>query len=124
MPIERTSDNILIIRDTPTGIYPKIFAVTTEIDLPGRIIRKTWKAFVFVWQKDYPLDDYETAEIYDKSRLIEGYPLSFFAVCLAGRGRRLKIYSTDDAEDAKAVQVELSCFLEKTCASTHQPKSG
>ena len=117
-PIERTSDNTLIIRDVPTGIYHNKLAMTTEIDLSAATIKKTWRAFIFKWHKVYALDDYSAAEIQDKSRLIEGYPLHFFAVSLSGRGHRLKIYSTDDSEDAKAVKNALSAFLSRSKVST------
>ncbi len=123
-PIERTTDNILTIRDTPTGFCPRNFTVTTEIDLPCKIIRKTWKAFVFAWRKHYPLDDYETAKICDKSRLIEGYQLPFFAVYLVGRNRRLKIYSTDDLEEATAIKGDIAGYLGKSSVSTLQMKAG
>jgi hypothetical protein len=92
--------------------------VTTEIDLTGRTIRKAWKALFIAWKKVYGLDDYATVEIQDKSRLMEGYPLPLFAVLLSAKGHRLKIYSTDDFEDAKAVQKEIGGFLSKAGVST------
>jgi len=81
--------------------------ITTEIHVTSRTITKTWKTFTLVRNKVYPLDDYATAEILDRSQLIEGYPLSLFIVALVGSGRRIKVYSTDDPEDAKAVRVKL-----------------
>lgn len=117
-PIEKTSDNRLIIRDAPIGIFSNKLILTAEIDLSAGTIKKTWRAFVLKWHKAYTLDDYSTAEIQDKSRLIEGYPLHFFSVFLSGRGHRLKIYSTDEPEDAKAVKNALSAFLFRSRVST------
>lgn len=113
--IERTSDDVLTIRDESAGGY---FYITTEIDLSGRTIRKTWKVFAFTWHKVYTLDDDMAAETRDQSRLMEGYPLPLFAVLLSGKGRKIKIYSTDDFEEAKAVQREITGLLMKTDVST------
>ncbi len=113
--IERITDGILTIHDVRAGRY---LGITTELDLSGRTIRKMWRAFVLSWYKVYSLDDYTTVEIQDKSRLLEGYDLPFFSVSLSGRGRQLKIYSTDDSEDANAVKKALSDFLSRSAVST------
>lgn len=117
-PIERTSANTLIIRDVPKGIYHDKLIMNTEIDCAAGTIKKTWRAFVFKWHKVYTLDNYSTAEIQDKSRLIEGYPLHFYAVYLSGGGHSLKIYSTDDLKEAEAVRNEVAAFLAKFDVST------
>jgi len=98
--------------------------ITTEINLTERTIRRTWKIGAFEWHRAYSLDDYESAEIQDKSRLIEEYPLSFFTVSFIGRGKHIKIYSTDDPEDAKAAQAEIAGFLRKAVESTPGRQSG
>jgi len=113
--IERTSDCILAIHDERAGRY---LGITTELDLSGRTIRKIWRAFALSWQKVYSLDDYIAVEIQDKIRLFEGYELSFFSVSLSGKNHRLKLYLTDDPEDAKAAQTTLSDFLSRSRAST------
>lgn len=113
--IERTSNNVLRIRNESAGGY---FTITTDIDLSGRSMRKTWKAFYVTWKKVYAFDNVMIAEIQDKGRLIEGYLLPLFSVSLSGRGHRIQIYSTDDFQDARAVQQELSDFLNITNIST------
>ncbi len=120
-PIEKTSDEILTVHDVTAG---RFFGVGTEINRAGRMIRKTWNAVGFTWRRDYPLDDYTTAEIQDKSLLMEGYSLPLFVVSLSGKGRRLKMFSTDDFEDAKALQREVIWFLTKAGVSTLRQQSG
>lgn len=95
-----------------------------EIDLADRKIRITREIFALTRQKVYPLDDYAIPEIQAKPRLIEGYSLPFFFLHLVGRGKPITLYSTDDPEEAKAVQKEIAGFLGKTGASTPQHQSG
>lgn len=113
--IERTSDDILTIHDVRAGGY---LGIKTELNPSGTTIRKTWKAFVLTWQKVYKLDDYTTVEIQDKGQLLEGYQLPFFSVSLSGKSHKLKIYSTDDSDDANAVKRALSDFLSRSAVST------
>ena len=96
--------------------------IITEIDLADRTIRRTWKIVVLVWHRVYSLDDYATAEIKVKGQVIEGYSLPYFSVYLAGTGRHIKIYSTDDAKDATAVYGELRDFLDRAEISTQSCK--
>jgi len=95
-----------------------------EIDLADRKIMITREVFALARRKVYPLDDYATAEIQVKPRLIEGYSLPFFFVHLVGRGRQLALYSTDDPKEARAVQEEIAGFLGKAGVSTPQHQSG
>ena len=94
-----------------------------EIDLADRKVMITREVFALARQKVYPLDDYATAEIQVKPRLIEGYSLPFFFVNLAGRGRQIALYSTDDATEAREVQEEITRFLRKAGVSTPRQQS-
>jgi len=107
-----------------TSVAFLTLGITTEIHVTSRTITKTWKTFTLVRNKVYPLDDYATAEILDRSQLIEGYPLSLFTVALVGSGRRIKVYSADDPEDAKAVQGEIADFVKKAAGSARQRQLG
>jgi hypothetical protein len=103
--IEKTSADILTIHDVTAG---RFFGIKTDIDLANKTIRKTWKAAGFTWSRSYSLDDFTTAEIQDKSRLMEGYVLPFFVISLSGKGHRLKTYSTDNFEEADSVREQIS----------------
>jgi hypothetical protein len=96
----------------------------TEIDLADSEIMITREVFALARRKVYPLDDYATAEIQVKPRLIEGYSLPFFFVHLVGRGKRIALYSTDDPKEARAVQEEIAGFLRKAGVSTPRQQSG
>jgi hypothetical protein len=98
--------------------------IITEIDLAERTIRRTWKIGVLAWHRVYSLGDYATAEIKVKGQVIEGYSLPFFAVNLAGTGRHIKIYSTDDAKDATAVYIAITGFLDGAGISTQKQQAG
>lgn len=92
----------------------------TEINLADRTISKTWKIGAYARQKVYPLDDIVAVEIKDKDRMIEGYSLPFFSVQLVGRRKQITIYSTDDSEEAKAMQAEVAAFLKQSALSTQR----
>lgn len=98
--------------------------IITEIDLDERTIRKAWKIGAFVWHRVYSLGDYATAEIKEKGQVIEGYSLLFFSVNLAGTGRPIKIYSTDDEKDATAVYGAITGFLDGAGISTQKQQAG
>lgn len=87
--------------------------ITTAIDLADRSIRRTWKIGAFARHRVYSIDDYETLSIQDESRRIEGYQLPFFSVYLVGARGRISIYSTDDFEEAEAIQRKIAAFLRK-----------
>ncbi len=120
-PVEKTSEDILTIHDSSAGRW---FGAKTAINLADRTITKTWNVAGLTWRRSCALDDYTSAEIQDKSRLMEGYELPLFVVSLSGKGRRLKIFSTDDFEDAKALQREVIWFLTKAGVSTLRQQSG
>jgi hypothetical protein len=113
--IERTSENILTVHDV---VSCGLLGLITNIDLFAGAITRTRKFFVFTWRKAYPVADYQEIEIQDKGRLMEGYRLPLFVVYLTGKGRRLRIYSTGDFKEAKAIQNELSDFLKTEIVST------
>jgi hypothetical protein len=92
----------------------------TEINLTDRMIRKTWRIGAYARQKVYPLEDFVTVEIKDKGRMIEGYSLPLFSVQLIGRGKEIAIYSTNDSEEAKAMQSEVAAFLKQSALSTQR----
>lgn len=158
-PIERNSDDVLIIREIPSNPYYRklvlitagfiavitiLSAVTSQslsavlalsLILPGSIafisrqtfteinfadgtIRQTWQIRAYARHKVYSLNDFVTVEIKDKGRMIEGYSLPFYSVQLIGRGNQITIYSTEDPEEAKAVQEEIAEFL-KNQTSRH-----
>lgn len=120
-PVEKNGDNFLVVRDMPAGAHLQI---NTEIDLAEKTISRTFKIGAFEWHRVYSIDDFATAEIKDKSRLLEGYRLPFFSVTLTGRGGHIKVYSTDDAEDAKSVYGVIIGILGKAGKSTQQQQSG
>jgi len=164
-PVEKNSDNVLVVHDIPTAAHRKTLAwimmaaipviavlgaitpqnvlavimlilvllasisfiarrIITEIDLAERTIRSTWKIGVLAWHRAYPLGDYATAEIKVKEQVIEGYSLPFFSVNLAGTGRHIRIYSTDDAKDATAVCGAITDFLDGAGISTQKQQAG
>ncbi len=98
--------------------------IITEIDLTERTIRRTWKIGTLAWHRVYSLDDYATAEIKVKDQVIEGYSLPFFSVNLAGTGRHMRIYSTDDAKDATAAYGAITVFLDGAGISTQKQQAG
>lgn len=85
----------------------------TESNLADKTIRTTWKVLAFTMQKVYSLDEYATVAIKDKGQVLEGYSMPLFFVQLVGRRKQIAIYSTDDPDEAKAVQGEISGFLKK-----------
>lgn len=98
--------------------------IITEIDLAERTIRRIWKIGALAWHRVYSLGDYATVEIKVKGQVIEGYSLPFFSVNLAGTGRHIRIYSTDDAKDATAVYGAITDFLDGAGISTQKQQAG
>lgn len=94
-----------------------------EIDLHGREVRMTWKAGPLVRQKAYALDDDVAVTIQDKGQVFEGYTMPLFSVVIAGRGKQITLYTTDDPEEAMAVQREIAAFMRTVCLSTQQRQS-
>ena len=114
--IDKKGDVVLVLHDISMNPLLRALSlgaggIITAIDRADRTIKRTWTIGAFAWHSVYSLDDYATVSIQDKSRLIEGYQLPFFSIYLAGRGRHIKIYSTDDAEEAKAIQGKIADFL-------------
>jgi hypothetical protein len=115
--IEKPADNLLVINDVRTLAFFTV-GITTSIDLADRTLKRTWNMGAFSWKRVDSMNDFPTVEIDDKGGVIEGYSLPFFSVQLTGRRGQIAVYSTDDNEDAKAVQVAISGFLRKAGIST------
>jgi hypothetical protein len=88
-------------------------AVTcTEIDLKDRVIRKTWRLIGISYSSTYELDNHVTVQIKEKSTILEGYNITSFLVYLANKGRKILISSTDDLNEARLIQSQISEFLD------------
>lgn len=115
--VERRSDSILILHDTPPDLFPRFFfwlsagRVCTEIDIKAGTVRVRWKAGPLAWHRVHALDGSETALIKEEVRLVEGYQVRYFPVLLVMKHKPVEIYYTDDPDEAEQVCNRINSFL-------------
>ena len=86
----------------------------TEIDLKDRVIRKTWKLMGFARSRTDDLDNHVAVQIKDKSTILEGYTITLFEVYLTSRGKKMRILSTADLNEARLIRSQITEFLKES----------
>jgi DNA-binding transcriptional ArsR family regulator len=97
--------------------------ITTAIDLTDRTISRTLKKGLLTRHSVYAIDVCSAASVQNRNLIIEGYQLPFFSVSLVGKGKHIRIYSTDDAEEAQSVCEAVTGFLSNAEISTQRQQS-
>lgn len=109
--IMTTKENCRLVVEDVENIAGK---TCTEIDLKDGVIRKTWKLMGFARSRTYELDSHVAVQIKDKSTILEGYNITSFGVYITSRSRKIRISSTDDLNEARFIQSEITEFLKKS----------
>lgn len=68
----------------------------------------------FARSRTYELDNHVAVQIKDNSTILEGYDITSFEVYITSRGRKIRISSTDNLNEAHLIQSEITEFLKES----------